>query len=570
MKHRQTPLFPRAAWALALLAPAIASASPAGDQAACVKRIGEAMQGYSQTFVGALAACHADNLGVSEPVDCREDADVRERLKEGSEKLYSALTKCIPTSLAEVCALGETTPAGVFTALAGLSGALRAPLNEIATGLFETAVPQCPRPTGPVTKAAASCAKTLGSQFPRVLGQLQQCVSKCEASWTKSGGEICIAPDTGEPLRDKVVECVARARERMTETTAKRCTPAALVELGCPLGTASPQDLALAFDATVFAATQGLWSSVYHAPCRTVIAVAPIPTTVEVELDPSGRRETISCGQDLDADFFGDDHGLLLRGDLNCQDMPTATDGLRISRSGVTIDLGKEFRISGPARSDLRTGAAVRVTAPDVRVRRGILQRFGTGLLGTAAALGLEVEQLVVQSNIGDGIRVDGDGADIDSNSVKNNGDDGIVANGPGARLISNTLEKNGGDGIVVTGANAVIDGNQLGSLKDDGNGGWGMLVTGELADVYSNTAEANLAGGYRIRSATVRFKSNDATSNRGTGFSIDSAGSLLDSNRADFNEGFEFDIAPGNIDLSGNRANGSMIEFPIDGGAFD
>lgn len=553
-----------------VLSPGPGEASQTGDQGNCVKRIGEAVQAYSQTIVGAVGACKTGNVSSATPIDCVDDSDVKEQIKEAGEKLLTSFGKCIPASLAEVCALGQTTPPGLYAALASPGGALRGPLDAILDDLFDAPVAGCPRPEAPVSKAAANCSKTLAAQSSRVLAQIQQCVSKCEVSWTKSGGEICIAPDSGEPLRDKVIECVARARQRMIDTTANRCSAATLAELGCPLGAKTPEGVGPAFDAAIFRATRDLWTELYHSSCRTVIQVAPISPTASVELNPSGTVKTITCGDVLDDDFFAGDDELVLRSDLNCQDVQRAVNGLIIAASDINVDLGKDYRVSGPARASLRTGTGVLVRGNGVVVNRGVVQRFGTGVADTIDADGLEVEQLVVRGNAADGIRINGTGARLNSNSVKENGGDGIRFRGSANTAVSNTLESNGGSGVNVSGADCVVDGNQLGSLRDKGNLGYGLRVTGPGANVYSNTAEANVGGGFDIGAPTIRFKGNDAVSNSGTGFRFTADGSSLDSNRADANAGAEFEIGPGNIDLSGNRANGTMIEFPVEGGIFE
>ncbi|MFM7736013.1 MAG: right-handed parallel beta-helix repeat-containing protein, partial [Alphaproteobacteria bacterium] len=146
----------------------------------------------------------------------------------------------------------------------------------------------------------------------------------------------------------------------------------------------------------------------------------------------------------------------------------------------------------------------------------------------------------------------------------------GIRMNGPLAAVIACTTESNGLDGIRIDGTDAVLDGNQSGTLKDDGNGGFGFVVNGMGANVYQNTAEANAGGGFLVAAPTVRFKANSSTSTGGPGFRFTGGGSGLDSNRSEFNGGFEFDLAPGNLDESGNRANGNTITFGPEGGKFE
>ena len=76
----------------------------------------------------------------------------------------------------------------------------------LVAALWTTSTTGCPRPTSPVSKDTESCIRSINSQIARVSSQIQQCVSKCEFSYTKGGGEACTAPDTGEPLKDKQID----------------------------------------------------------------------------------------------------------------------------------------------------------------------------------------------------------------------------------------------------------------------------------------------------------------------------------------------------------------------------
>lgn len=546
-------------------------ASEAGDQASCLKRIAEAVQNYTNTFVTAQGGCEARNLARETPVACDDDNDTKDQLKDAADKLISQFNKCLPTSFAQMCSLSKTAPLDLYAALITGPGSLRDTLGVLVARLWRTSTTGCPRPTGPVSKEAESCVRSINSQVARVSSQIQQCVSKCEFTLTKGGGEVCIAPDTGEPLKEKLVECVDRARARLVDSVAKRCTPAALVEAGCPLGASTVPGLFDAFEPHLKKLTRDLDVKIYNSPCRYRIPINPVPPVAPVGMEPSGDLKEIHCGQELDASFFGDDEEMVLQGDLNCQDAGKV-NGLVVSASNVTINLGKDFRVSGPAKAADRTGVGILLKggAHDVFVRRGVVQRFATGIADVGAGAGNTLKELMVRGHVGDGVRLAGEGARVDSLSVKQNGGYGVRMTGALSRIIACTTEANGLDGFRVDGADAVLDGNQSGAFKDNGNGGFGFVLNGLGANVYQNSTEVNAGGGFLVNAATVRFKANSATSNGGPGFRFVTAGSALDSNRSERNGGLEFDIAAGNLDETGNRANGSTIVFGPEGGTFE
>ncbi len=562
---------PAMAALLLSVVPGPSRASEVGDQASCVKRIAEAAQNYTNTYLSARGGCEVRNLSLEAPVACEDDRDTSDQVKDAAGKMIGQFNKCTTTSFAQVCALSKTVPLELYAAMLSGTGSLEDSLSNLVASLWTRSTPGCPRPTSPVSKDTESCVRSINSQIARVSSQIQQCVSKCEFSLTKNGGDACTAPDTGEPLKEKQVECIDRARARLLDTVSKRCTPDALVAAGCPLGASTVPGLIAAFEPHLKKITRDLDVKMYHAPCRHVIAINPVSPTATVGMEPSGELREIRCGQELDAAFFGDDEEMILQTDLNCQDAGKV-NGLVVSASNVTINLGKDFRVSGPAKAADRTGTGILVKggARNVFVRRGVVQRFAVGIADSGAGSGNVYKELTVRGNTVDGVRLSGEDARVDSLSVKTNGGYGIRMNGPLPKVVACTTESNGLDGIRVDGIDAILDGNQSGALKANGNGGFGFLVNGMGANVYQNSAEANAGGGFLLTAPTVRFKANSATSSGGPGFRFTVGGSGLDSNRSEFNGGFEFDIAAGNLDETGNRANGSTILFGPEGGTFE
>jgi hypothetical protein len=548
-------------------------AQPQDEVASCGKRLGDAVRSHTERYFGALAACPYKNLSRSTQVDCSTDGQTLHALESAVEKLASAIEKCSEEGLSLLCPLETTTPEATFASLVSEPDSLQVALIELEQDLFETAFAGCSRPPGVVSQSAVECAKVLQSGIPRAAAQLGQCISKCEVALTKAGGEACVDADTGEPIKLKVVDCVAKARERLSDLIAIRCRAPVLAELGCPVGATDPAALEVALTPRLDELTTGINRRVFHASCRTIIPISTVPTTALVRLTPSGTERTINCGDVLDATFFGSDTGLVLTSDLDCQASATATNGIVVAASGVHIDLGDDPNVSGPANSSLRTGTGILVAAGahDVTIERADrIERFGVGVADSGDNAGLFLRQLVIQGNRWDGIRITGSGITVDSGSIKKNGGNGITLSGSGNTITSSTFEENQAAGIVVSGTNNFLEGNQAGTLDDHGNATHGFLILTAGNRLESNSAEANLLAGFEINAPTALFEGNDAEGNFGSGFEFKTGGTVIDSSRGDENGGPEFMVAAGNIDGGGNHKNGSSFQFGPAGGTFE
>lgn len=559
--------------AVVLLAPVRAGASDLSDQKSCAKRVGEAAMNYALGVLGTRLSCERDNLARADGTPCAESSEIANALDEASDKLATALRKCAPVGFGLLCPAGTSEPGVAWSEL--VAGEYGTDIDTLVRRLY--LAPTCGAPAAPVSKAALDCSRTLSNEVPKAAAKIQQCISKCEVSWTASGGEVCVDTVTGEPLREKVVECVDRVRDRFRSSVGNRCAASGaggrpvLEELGCPLGASSPDELLLALRDPLDEVAIGVGPSLFHSSCRTVIPVNPVSPTTEARLDPSERTVTVSCGQVLDEDFFDGDDSVTLLADLNCQNA-SGSDGLVLDAPGVDLRFDKNVRLIGRGRAGSPGGVGVRLTdrADGVLIRRGVVKTFGTGILDSAGTSGLRIEQTTVRTNLRTGILLRGTGAYVSASSLQRNGLAGMSVEGSGNRIDSNTLEENGTSGIVVSGTDNGIENNQIGSLTDRGNGDFGLLVLGESNRVSSNRADANGAGGYEIRAAAAVYENNRATRNIGFGHRLTAQGTLLESNRADGNGGWEFVLAPFNLDAGGNRANGTTITFDAAGGNFE
>lgn len=559
-----------AAILFALALPAFA-ATPQDEQANCGKRLGEAIQKFTQSYATALGSCYTANLALNYPVDCRRDERTAALLRSARDKLATATGKCSETGLDLLCPLEQKTATSLYDVLALDPDAYEKTLDGLLDAMLRPDnAPSCVRPVGPRSKAAQDCSRTLAVQVPRTAALVAQCLSKCEVVQTKSGGLPCIDPATGAVIDAKALDCISRARARLDGALPSRCSTAPVVELGCPLGANTGAGLLAAIGPAIEPLTTGLNEGLFHAACRTIIPIGLVDPTATATLQPSGTPVTVTCGQVLDAAFFGDDTGLVLGSDLDCYDAG-ATDGLVIATSGVVIDLG-DRRVSGPSKSSDRTGIGIRIHggADDVVVKHGQIQKFVTGVADEAGSERTDVTEISVRSNAGDGVVLAGFRSRVDTTSAKENGGVGIRFTGSNGRLTGNTMEDNASHGAVVSGYDNLVDGNSFGNQRDRGNGGFGLVVTAAGNTVTSNSADVNAQGGFLLQaSAAGLFKANSADQNGGPGFRFLVGGTTIDSNRSERNTGWEYEIAASNNDAGNNRANGSVFAFTIAGGTF-
>ena len=560
--------------ATCLVSAAPAWAAPVDELAACGKRISEGVQKYTQNYTTGLGNCYLANDSLAFPVNCREDQRTKGILGSAREKLQTSTEKCTAQGLDLLCPFEQRVSSDLYDWLVLDPASYETRVDALLDSIFRTVhAPSCPRPAGTISRAGIDCGRTLSGQLPKALSQIQQCIAKCEIAVTKNGGEPCVDFMTGDVKDAKTIDCIGRVTERLLSVLASRCSDATVVELGCPLAATTEAGMVSALEGEIAAFTTGLSRDLFHAACRTYIPVGLVPTTAMATLLPSATPVEIHCGQVLDAAFFGADTQLELAQDLDCADAG-ATDGLVIAASGVQLNLGDAYRVSGPRRASERTGVGIRIAAgaSNVLVNRGLVQKFGIGVADAdATCADSTLRELQVRDNAAQGVVMKGLRARLDTLSVKSNGGDGIVLDASNGTLTASTCEDNGGSGAVVNGFDNEVESNAFGNLRDRGNAGHGLVVAASGNQVYSNYAAVNGGDGYRILAATAPiFDSNTAVSNGGVGIRLAVSGSQVESNRSEKNLDFEYVIAAGNTDLGNNRANGSTFAFAPAGGSFE
>lgn len=160
--------------------------------------------------------------------------------------------------------------------------------------------------------------------------------------------------------------------------------------------------------------------------------------------------------------------------------------GIEIASGNVTLDL-RGFTISGAAGS---TDGIVTSGSHDlIVVRNGIVDGWGghgIDLTGGGPGTGSIIEDVIVSSNVGDGIRV-GDAGIVRRCLSRQNGAHGIVA-GARAVVVECSALNSSGDGIVVDEAGLV-----------------------SLSIAYNSTGDGIVAGeGATVRRCTIGFTDGD------------------------------------------------------------
>ncbi len=467
-----------------------------------------------------------------------------------------------------------------------LPGTLRGRAYELVKDVFRTEYAGCSRPAVKVSNGAKDCAVETATLAENKTGETNQCFFSCEKV-NLASSDACVDEDDGEPAANDVIDCIEQKTgvDQDMEAIVNECSDAEVRSLGCPLGADTAADLAAALGERLAAQAQEINLEMFHSSCRTQLPGVVIPTVpADVTLEPSLTRKQVSCGQVLDAAFFGSDRKLSFDTDLSCVNVDAATNGIVVARNGVTINGRSQTRsITGPGRRALRTGAGVLV-APGVRrvtitgFRK--IQSFGIGVADSGDNQGIKVLRSTFFRNIEAGVRSSSRRTRISEVTADRNGV-GLALSGDGSLVTSSRIIRSepqsissqaplsSGFGIVLGGAdtdgngrtvrvanNPEIDENVVGIVVDGekhllvgnvvrGNvgrpraqppvAGDGILVldtsSGSVFD--SNSIKANAANGMTVIGSANRLEANRTEENLQNGFLILGSDNLLEGNNA-------------------------------------
>jgi parallel beta-helix repeat protein len=208
-----------------------------------------------------------------------------------------------------------------------------------------------------------------------------------------------------------------------------------------------------------------------------------------------------------------------LKNNLNC-----GGDGLKIGRSGITIDLnGKRIKGDGGPKD---WGIANVAGRDDIVVRNGRIQGFDDGIHVGAGGRRNTFRNLIIGENAFDGIDFDGGrGHRVIGSIIAMNGQFGIQLVGRG-RILGNLVASSGQDGIYVEG-----NGSRVLDNEAHGNTGAGIFVFGNDNDVIRNAATQNQGGGLILGGDGNAILGNEFCGNGGEEMSITGDGNTVDDN---------------------------------------
>jgi hypothetical protein len=531
-----------------------------------------------------------------------------------------AAAECDVGALDALCPLGADTLPEVTEALVGsVATTLKSQLAALIDDIFFAENDGCARPALPVGNDAYDCADKIVSAVARkdMVGRLEECFYSCELPrLSQSGLEFCADDLTGDPIKDSVAQCVTKPLESL-DLLESRCTPAAIQALGCPLGAQSLTGLQSAIEDRVLAFVQGTNLGIFHSPCQgNLPGGLPAPVPADVTLLPSGTKKKLSCGQTIDGAFMGSDSTVTFDSDLDCSGATTATDGIVVATSVVTLNGRlKQFSIRGPQRSSLRSGVGIRLapSASRVKIRNfKAIENFGVGIedaeegnnkklviikstvrRNVQAGVRLrsarvKIEEVTADKN-GIGFDLSGDGTKLKNSFAKGSLYDpkegirlsGIDKNGNGSVILvsgRNTIELNQGVGIhVVEGAHVIVDNDirsnggaailvdamVVGNIIDTNRiklNGQGIVVHGDGTVIDTNSVESSLGDGFVVGGLGNSLLSNSSgkktdRGNGGHGFVISGQSVSVEDNAADANLGSGFLVTGTTTLFKGNTS---------------
>ena len=261
--------------------------------------------------------------------------------------------------------------------------------------------------------------------------------------------------------------------------------------------------------------------------------------------------ETFNCGDDVDHSVkLGDDVGTFAAG---CNE-----NGLRITKSGITLDLNGHT-IFGDREDDafaVEAGVLVYLVN-DVVVKNGTVRGFVDGVRATTGNDRSTFKGIVSADNIDKGFDVSGKEPTLSRNVVVRNGGRAIDISSNDSQVSNNVVTANGDAGIWYDAGNrASVTGNII-SL----NGGAAIRLFDSAGSTVSrNTLSGNSSGLFMSGPRMVVSK-NTAVGNGGDGIWVFSDESQIVSNRASDNANDGIEVAGDDVVVSKNVSSANAVD---------
>jgi len=562
-----------------LAAPSSADAQSSTALQICAKRAGKAFKRFGEDALEVLGDCEVDSLKDDERNDCAAEEDVWDDLDKAADKLRREVKKCNDDALRGLCPHGQKEDTTLKEQVLHGPGGTTERLRALDANLFSTSYALCPRPLGEISSQAEDCADRIAKVMVDGIDEYLKCVVKCELTgMRKSGSEPCVNELNGEPLDNKVLDCVERVLDDIDDGLHQRCDDALIVDLGCPLGKTTvggfvddvwTDGVVPALSDRLYDETVEITRGIFDSECSESGGSTPVggPTDpAPATLYPSLTVTQVECGQVLDSAFFGSDNDLKLDANLDCSPAGRDSNGLVVAASNVIIDGRTDHDITGPARSSNRTGTGILI-APgtnNVIIRRfRAIQRYGVGIGDSGNNDGLRIEELTVRRNKVAGVRTTSPGVLVSEVKADRNAI-GFDVSGDGSELSDCRAlrsEPIPNVGIHVHGVD--VDGNdrvvRVNRCEVEGNV-VGILATEGPQLLEDNDVRENVGDGIHVASTGSKVKSNSLKYNEGSGIVVLGDGNNITANRSDLNGAHGYVISGIGNDINNNGA-GSLTD---------
>lgn len=553
----------------------------------CANRVAGGLRDFTQNAAQQLGDCETERLKTGTvPSSCAPDSsdwgnlidDLSAQVNHAECGTAGNPADQSASVFRALCPL-ESRYTGLFltNTTAVDAGTVRDDLTALMADLFATEYPGCTRPTSNVSSGPLrECALQLADVATREAEELYQCFVSCERA-NLGDSDACVNDNTGNPTNDGLLECVASNGEDVADITTDCKTDAQVQALGCPLGATTVDGLVAALATRLQSYAQSLSFGTFHSSCRTSI-VGPPPELVpaNVTLLPSGTTKQVSCGQTLDATFFGSDNLVRFDTDLDCSAATTAVNGIVIAKNTVTISgNGKTRQINGPSRKSLRTGAGVLVAQGIKRVTITGFRRianFSIGVLAQGDNRKLKVEKSTLFRNLQAGVRSTSPKTKVvevvaDRNGIgfDLSGNDSLIktsqARGSEPQSSSAAEPLSPGWGFRLSGSDTDADGINVRCTQctaETSRVGFVVQGTGQL--VENSFSRSNVGDGVWVEDTNNRFRNNSVKQNSGHGIVVKGTANHVNKNQSDENGGSGFVVEGEGNELLGN-GSGSLTD---------
>jgi hypothetical protein len=241
-----------------------------------------------------------------------------------------------------------------------------------------------------------------------------------------------------------------------------------------------------------------------------LVAAAGSAPAVDCGDNVGGTRIACACGDQVVSDTI-----------LSSVDPVTAEpcqgDGLVISvprhSAGITLDLNGLSLVGSGSGVGIRVvrGGSVgsRIIGGEPGGAMGEISNFRTGISGSGRNVLVEVSNVHVHDNVGDGLRIHSSGVLVENVLSEENGRDGLSVLGHGNEVSGVVADRNNSDGVQVRGQGSSVSADANGNLRH------GLVVAGRGNRVDDSTTSNNGGVGIATSGKDLEVGQIDIIGNR-------------------------------------------------------